>query len=117
MDAQYPIGTITAAIRNTFGLTLATYVLFVAGTLLGVWIAGDDGWFWGLWTLIAFVIPYLFILTVVHPLLAFCTLPLIVVAWYICLYAESLKLRIGMLALIFGLAFGDAYYISVADAD
>lgn len=115
MNDRYPLGVVASAIRSSIGATLAAYLLFVAGTVIGVTAAtGFQAWDWQFVIFLAFVIPYLVILTVTHPLLALLTVPVVVVAWCVCIYAESMKLRIGMLALIFGVAFGDTYYTLMA---
>lgn len=117
MNDTYPYSPIASAIRGTIGATIAAYLLFMTGTIAGGWAAiGAAWWDWQVIVFLSFLVPYLFLLTAAHPVLALLTIPVAVIAWYVCIRAESTRLRIGMLLLIFAVAFGDAYYtLMVAD--
>ncbi|GAB4146151.1 MAG: hypothetical protein Tsb009_18750 [Planctomycetaceae bacterium] len=109
MDPQYPFGLIAAAVRSTVGTTLAAYVLYIAGTIIGLQLgAGSEQWL-NLW--IVFVLPYI-LLTGLESPSAPLTLLAVIAIWYLAAQSDSLKRRLISLAIIFLLALGNAWSIS-----
>jgi hypothetical protein len=112
-DPGYAFGIIGEALRNTIGITLATYFLDMIGTVLGL-MAGsgtwDAGWFGDVGLLMLLVIPFVLVAGAMYPSVGLCAL-LVGLLWYVCLYSESLKQRLILLAIIFVIAFASGWYV------